>query len=671
MKTLFYKLLRIATFCGLIAGASESSAQCTAITGLTITSRGCDSIGISWTPSTGANIVNYSYSVSTSTSNPTSSSITTGNSVEVGNLGQGTLYWVHVRTNCVGGTSTWVKDTIRTCGTYCAPPSNPGYVTTSDSATITWQAVAGALGYEWILDQTFNTPTTPGTFTTGNTATVTGLTSGTSYFWHIRTKCSPTANSQWRQGVRVETTGFDPGCVAPASITATIRRCDSVNLSWPGVTGANSYNVALTQTPSLGTNYSVLTGTSVEWPLLLSASTLYYMHIRRDCSLSKGQWRVDTFRTPGCAIGGSCPTVAAITTTIRSCDSATFAWTALTGVQNYNWAVTQSATPPAGGIQVSNSFNIGKGGLTPSTLYYIHVRSNCPGTNAWKTDTFTTPSCGGLLCLAPATVSINNVTTNSATFTWAAAANAIGYEYVLDQSTANPTAGGTLVTATTILGIPSLAPSTTYYFHIRTKCDATTFSGWKPALQVITNGPPPACLPPATVTTSSITTTTADLSWTTAVGAIGYEYVLNQTSTSPTTSGTQVNANSTSTTSLIPNTTYYFHIRTQCDATTFSPWKPATSFITQQVTGINNNGHEQRNILAVYPNPANQVLTIEMSNKPGKNAKLELFSIDGKKVRSLVPLNSTTLQINDLENGIYYLRYSDDDGSETARFTKY
>jgi len=94
----------------------------------------------------------------------------------------------------------------------------------------------------------------------------------------------------------------------------------------------------------------------------------------------------------------------------------------------------------------------------------------------------------------------------------------------------------------------------------------------------------PACGPATALNTSGITATTANLNWTAASGAVDYIVEWGSTGFSPGT-GTQagmasgVTGTTTSATSLSPQTTYQFYVRTNCGSST-SPWAGPVSFTT-------------------------------------------------------------------------------------------
>jgi exonuclease III len=89
---------------------------------------------------------------------------------------------------------------------------------------------------------------------------------------------------------------------------------------------------------------------------------------------------------------------------------------------------------------------------------------------------------------------------------------------------------------------------------------------------------------------------------------------------------------------------------------------------------INSNTSATKSQLAkanlnIYPNPATNQFSITFE-KNIKNGFLEIFSVDGRCVKSLILLNNQSLvdvNINDLTNGIYYVKVSSESGEMVGK----
>ncbi|MBS1572217.1 MAG: fibronectin type III domain-containing protein, partial [Bacteroidetes bacterium] len=98
----------------------------------------------------------------------------------------------------------------------------------------------------------------------------------------------------------------------------------------------------------------------------------------------------------------------------------------------------------------------------------------------------------------------------------------------------------------------------------------------------------PTCQVPTALAFNTITANTANITWTAAnpVPGSGYQYFVSTTNTPPTAAtvptGTSLTTSATLT-GLLPNTTYYFWVRSKCTATDFSLWMTGPSFVTGQI----------------------------------------------------------------------------------------
>ena len=72
----------------------------------------------------------------------------------------------------------------------------------------------------------------------------------------------------------------------------------------------------------------------------------------------------------------------------------------------------------------------------------------------------------------------------------------------------------------------------------------------------------------------------------------------------------------------------------------------------------------------LYPNPANNILTIE-DTSPGKEKVVSIFNIHGQLLMNQT-LNQakTIIDISDLAKGIYFLKLNTDKGGDAKTFLK-
>ncbi|HJS55150.1 MAG TPA: fibronectin type III domain-containing protein, partial [Chitinophagaceae bacterium] len=174
---------------------------------------------------------------------------------------------------------------------------------TTNSATVSWNAVAGAVSYD--VDYK---AASSGTWinAASNTALLSvnlaGLAASTLYDWRVRADCSGGSSNY----VQTQFTTTAASCNAPAGLNTTAITTSSATLNWNAVASAVSYDAdykaassgiwinAATNTASLSVN---LTG--------LAASTLYDWRVRADCSGGSSNYVQTQFTTS--AAGGACP----------------------------------------------------------------------------------------------------------------------------------------------------------------------------------------------------------------------------------------------------------------------------------------------------------------------------------------------------------------------------
>ncbi|CCG54114.1 Protein of unknown function precursor; putative adhesin [Flavobacterium indicum GPTSA100-9 = DSM 17447] len=148
--------------------------------------------------------------------------------------------------------------------------------------------------------------------------------------------------------------------------------------------------------------------------------------------------------------------------------------------------------------------------------------------------------------------------------------------------------GGYVSSASGTITIPGGTPVGNYRMRVvadylntdPTACGTTTYTeGEDYTLQVAT---PPTCYTPTSLSASATSTTTGTASWTAptlGTTPIGYQYVISTSNTTPGGAGTAVATTSVNFTGLLPNTTYYVFVRTNCGSGDFSSWV-STSFYT-------------------------------------------------------------------------------------------
>lgn len=284
-------------------------------------------------------------------------------------------------------------------GAPCPKPT-PINITNFNSKGVTfdWPVISGSAGYEYIVDKNSGSPATAGTPTTGNSATVGGLTPSTTYYIHVRNKCSAFNISKW------ETLSFQtrPDCTEPQNIQANNVDSNSAIIYWTPVPAASPYQYIVDNSnvlipPDLTNVQSTTTNGMSLTPL--NSGVDYYVHARSLCAGNDSSaWVLFPFHTPL-----SCKTPALATTTVSNHDAVIY-WPSINTAMGYEYVLDQTqATPPLGTPIASPYFHANP--LASDETYYLHARAMCTDhnintTSPWALVEFHTLPPTGIAALA-------------------------------------------------------------------------------------------------------------------------------------------------------------------------------------------------------------------------------------------------------------------------------
>lgn len=611
-----------------------------------------------WTAISGA--TGYEYAITTSATPPASGTPVSTNAYNATGLNNGTNYYFHVRSKC-SPTSFSIWNTTQFTTVACPTvPTNTITVSsiTTVSASINWTAVSGSNGYEWALTQS-SSPPSSGTQQSANSYNPTGLFPGTTYYFHIRNQCLSPSNSVWT------TKSFTTlACPSAGTPTITSNTPGSVTFTWPGTTtpGVASYQYSVSTSTTPGA-WQTASGNTATVNNLVSGST-YYAHVRSNCTNSQSPTQYVMFINPF----PPCFTPGNLTISNVNMHGASVVWNASsTVVQGYQYNITTNPNTPSTGTMTTDTF-VQVTNLTGGQKYYVYVRTLC-GQNvnnvinysSWALDSFTTP----VTCGPNNILNVSNVTSNSADINWNSFPGIYGYEYIMNNSATPPGPGATgLAINYNTLAATNLLTGTTYYFYLRTRCDTFNYSPWTSASFTTSS----VCTSPSTPVLTALTPTTASFAWSYVSGAQQYQYSVTTNST-PVPGNNYTSLNNVKVISLTPGTPYYFHVRAYCSPSDLSAWE-TTSFSTAQVS-VSSIGSGKGYDVVVYPNPVHSQLQIEISGKMRGDGMLRLYDLSGKILKT-IEVTGEKLEINmeDLPNGLYLLRYMDAESSGVLKVQK-
>lgn len=271
----------------------------------------------------------------------------------------------------------------------------------------------------------------------------------------------------------------------------------------------------------------------------------------------------------------------------------------------------------------------------------------------------------GIRCVvAPSGLKSSAVTAFTATETWDAVFSPIGYQYIYKTKKGTPTSGnGSYFVTSNSAPLTGLTEDTTYYIYVRTICGPNDTSGW--ALDsfhtIISCHAPDLKL-------SYLDSKQAVIYWAPIKTAVGYDWAIS-TDANPPANGTPTANTSVLAAYLAPGTTYYAHVRSNCN-TVYSQSGWSTISFKTWATGVDNVTGGTMGLMA-YPNPVKEILTIDMKGIRANNAQLTVSDITGKVVRMInVTADKTEINMNGLSSGVYILKYNDDAHTETIKVTK-
>lgn len=132
---------------------------------------------------------------------------------------------------CLNAKCTSVSD--------CVPVSGLAASIGDTSASVSWNAGVGAIGYKWSIDGTNYQQVT------GTTVNVTGLTAATAYTFRIYPVYNSGDGTSCQQTLEFTTTNAGVACAAPAGLTLGAATATSFTAEWEAVTGATAYQYRL------------------------------------------------------------------------------------------------------------------------------------------------------------------------------------------------------------------------------------------------------------------------------------------------------------------------------------------------------------------------------------------------------------------------------------------
>lgn len=537
-------------------GLSGFSQTCTIPPNPLSTAPTNNSVSLVWDEVTSA--VHYNVKFRTSNTSQWQYVNASANFFTLSGLSSGTKYYWQVNSVCSADgkiTSSYSPLlTFTTTGAAaCQAPTNlsAGSIT-NQSATLSWQAISGATGYQLFYRE--NTANKYTAVTVGdNQYLLDGIEAGTEYVWYVKAICSSVLISNGSSIGRFTTTGDSP-CSAPINLTASGVSDNSVNLSWAN-SDAESYIVSYRVSSSPGykkiisnTNSTTLSG--------LASGTRYVWYVQSVCtSITSTISSINNFTTTG---NSPCPVPNNLEATNVTASSSVLSWSAVGGAVNYVVKYRPNESPNFTSL-VASSNTLGLVGLESETDYVFVVKAICSEDIASQYSTagrFSTLSS----CPVPNNLVVSNITETSVQFNWNVVTG--GSSYTLRYKTLRGSTWTNKTTSSTSSSASGLLPGTDYVWQIKTNCQGKA-SDFSPEMVFTTTGEP-SCGKPQNLVVSNITENNASLSWSSATGAVQY-FVKYRISNSTSWNEITVSSNNLAISGLIPGTDYVWAVSSICD----------------------------------------------------------------------------------------------------------
>uniref|UniRef100_UPI0040493AF0 fibronectin type III domain-containing protein n=1 Tax=Fulvivirga sp. TaxID=1931237 RepID=UPI0040493AF0 len=455
----------------------------------------------------------------------------------------------------------------------CVPPSGIAVSQVAESsATVTWNAQQGNV-YSYRYKKLSETEFVEVTNQTIPNVQLTGLSSGTSYIFQVKSFCSGERESEWSAELRFDTFGAPP-CVAPAVVNATVSQ-QSVRVTW---------SLPSTTPSDYVVRYKLLTDT--EWNTTsLNSVTLGQYDIS---GLVGGAYQVQ--------VGTVCSGIAepAFATTVlfqienpclvpelsfveATSNSVSVSWGAVDGAGSYNLRIKQKGSFDWFGERNTENQSSLFEGLIPGTEYEVVIQSQCSETVASSYSNPLTVTTQGVVCQVPQNLDVNVTASTSATIAWLPT-NALYYELRYKR------VGGanffTVQSTTTQVNLTSLVGGTTYEVEVKSVCtEGTAGSAFSNKATFTTLPSTIVCNTPASVAhTFGETNGTINIAWQLNASAKAYEVRYKRSNiliwNTLTTLASEVNLEN-----LIPGASYDYQVRAFCsdDRLSASSWSPLTT----------------------------------------------------------------------------------------------
>jgi hypothetical protein len=255
-----------------------------------------------------------------------------------------------------------------------------------------------------------------------------------------------------------------------------------------------------------------------------------------------------------------------------------------------------------------------------------------------------------IMLISPANNAMN-VNYAAVSLSWNEPLGALSYAYQIavdDQFLA--LVANETTTSNSVLGA-GLMPATTYYWRVRAS-DGNVFGEYSETRVFTTNTLENFNLQTPANSAVDVGFTAVNFNWTSALGATGYQ--LSYATDMAFSGAEELNVVQSDATvnDLNPATTYYWRVRATANGEDYGDWSAVWSFTTARPVGV---GEIQVPTIQLYPNPADELLIIELSNTTVP-ARVEITDMRGSLVYEGTQANASQIFVGHLNGGMYVVR---------------
>jgi fibronectin type 3 domain-containing protein len=312
----------------------------------------------------------------------------------------------------------------------------------------------------------------------------------------------------------------------------------------------------------------------------LRPQTTYFVKVRSVCvgNVVAPESSTGSFTTTGEDI---CPVPVPFVSSLSSTE-ASVSWPRVFGALIYEISSSNRPNGPFGNTQYTQDTSWKYNNLVAGDTLFVRVRAAC----SLVPSLFSNYS-GTLqvvvpvpFCSAPSEVAFSQIGSNSAAIEWPRSSSPIASGYRIRISGDGGRTFDTLLTTGTRLLLNDLKPATTYLVYVSTLClgnrSSDEVSGDFRTL------PPQGCTTPQNLEVRNVTSNSAEISWNTVPGALGYQLAYKETQSQFFTTVT-LTANTYVIPGLAAERRYLVQVRAICDtsSTPYTPWTDQMYFETK------------------------------------------------------------------------------------------